>query len=254
MPWLEAKWTLTSYPPRMKDDDAPEPDDQDAQEDEAAQDEQADQDVFPVAHVCLPPRGKSAFCRPASPWMNRCTRMSGWPRMSSGVPSAMAWPSKSTIRRLADLVRAGHVVGDHQAGGLQFPVAAQDEVVDGVGGNRVEARGGLVVEDELGVHGDGAGQADAFAHAAGEFLGQEVLAARHAHEGEFLADDAADLGLPATSCARAGQRPRSRRRSGSRTGPPPGRPCRTASGSGSSGVPSGPSGPSLRRRPGRGPA
>ena len=53
--------------------------------------------------------------------------------------------------------------------------AFDDQVVDDVGHDRVEAGGRLVEEDDLGLGGDGAGQRHALLHAAGE-LGRAELA------------------------------------------------------------------------------
>ncbi len=123
-----------------------------------------------------------------------------------------------------------HVVRDHDAGHRIARSGAQDQLVDHVAHDRVEAGGGLVVEHHFGIHGQGPGQADAFAHAAGQFR-------------RLLLDDAfrqPDLGQPARArsrrfpagwlChARAAERPRSGRSSCCRTAPRPGTRSRTAS-------------------------
>ena len=54
---------------------------------------------------------------------------------------------------------------------------ADDQLVDDVAHDRVEAGGRLVVEQHLGVHGQRPGQADALPHAAGE-LGRPLVRAR----------------------------------------------------------------------------
>ena len=52
--------------------------------------------------------------------------------------------------------------------------AFDDQVVDHVGHDRVEAGGRLVEEDDLRLAGDGAGQRHALLHAAGEFGGKQL--------------------------------------------------------------------------------
>ncbi len=70
-----------------------------------------------------------------------------------------------------------------------------DEVVDDVGHDRIEARGRLVEEDDLGIGGDGAGQADALLHAAGQFRRAEIGdIAGEADLGQLLDGDVLGLG------------------------------------------------------------
>ena len=62
-----------------------------------------------------------------------------------------------------------HVVGDHDRGARRSSLLQlEDQLVDDAGADRIEAGGGLVVEDHLGLDGDGARQAHALLHAAGE--------------------------------------------------------------------------------------
>jgi hypothetical protein len=75
---------------------------------------------------------------------------------------------------VGDLAGRRHVVGDRDGGGAEPLDAVDDEIVDDVGHDRVEAGRGLVEEDDLGVGGDGAGEADALLHAARQ-LGREQL-------------------------------------------------------------------------------
>ena len=63
-------------------------------------------------------------------------------------------------------------MGDEQGGGVGDVALLDDELDDGGGGDGVEAAGGGVVEDEVGVGDDGAGDGDAAAHAAGELGGE----------------------------------------------------------------------------------
>jgi len=59
------------------------------------------------------------------------------------------------------LIGAVHVVGDGHRGHAQLLPEIDDQVVDRVRRDRVEPRGRLVVQDDLGVHGDCAGEAHA---------------------------------------------------------------------------------------------
>jgi hypothetical protein len=74
-------------------------------------------------------------------------------------------------------------VGDDEGGGLGDVALLDDEVDDGGGGDGIKAAGGGVVEDEVGVGDDGAGDGDAATHTAGE-LGGKLL------EGVFEFDEA----------------------------------------------------------------
>ena len=75
----------------------------------------------------------------------------------------------------AILRAAGHVVGDRERGGAEALDAVDDQIVDDVGHDRVEAGGRLVEEDDLGIGGDGAGEAHPLLHAARQ-LGRIELA------------------------------------------------------------------------------
>ena len=105
---------------------------------------------------------------------------------------------------------------------------------------------GLVVEDDLRPVGDGPGQADALPHPAASSWGIRSSIPRRPDLRQALRHDRADLlGRVKRSCA-PGRRPRSRRRSWSRTAPRPGtasRTCRVTAwrSSSSSGVTSVPS-------------
>lgn len=84
-------------------------------------------------------------------------------------------------------------VGDEQRGGVGDVALLDDEVDDGGGGDGVEAAGGGVVEDEVGLGDDGAGDGDAAAHAAGE-LGRELVdGLGELDELEDLSDAVADI-------------------------------------------------------------
>ena len=75
---------------------------------------------------------------------------------------------------VGDLARARHVMGDRQRGRPQIAHPLDDQLVDHVAHDRVEAGCRLVEEDDLGLRRDGAGQSHALLHAAGQFGGEQV--------------------------------------------------------------------------------
>ena len=89
---------------------------------------------------------------------------------------------------IGDVVDAGHVVGDDDGSDLEVVFESADEVIDGIGDDGVEAGGGFIVEDAFGVPDDGAGEADAFTHAAGEFDGHFVEVFFEFDDAEGFAD------------------------------------------------------------------
>ena len=68
-----------------------------------------------------------------------------------------------------------HLVGDDHAGHAVLAGEGQDEVVEDGGGDGVEAGAGLVVEHDHGLDDQGAGDADALAHAAGKLGRHEII-------------------------------------------------------------------------------
>ena len=68
------------------------------------------------------------------------------------------------------------VVGDHDDGLAEFLVEPLEEFQDFFGAGRVEVSGVFVVEDDVGVGDDGAGDGDALFLAAGELAGEVVEA------------------------------------------------------------------------------
>ena len=105
--------------------------------------------------------------------------------MSAIGPCQRTMPPCSIATSVGDGAHGGHVVGDGDGGGAHLGDQLADQVVDDAGHDRVEAGGGLVEEDDGGVGGDGAGEADALLHAARELgrvevggLGPEADAAR----------------------------------------------------------------------------
>lgn len=91
---------------------------------------------------------------------------------------------------VGDAGDAAHFVGDDDVGDVVFDLELFDEVVDGVGGDRVEAGVRFVVEDDAGALDDGAGEGNAFAHSAGEFGGHFVHVLAEADDVEGFLDAA----------------------------------------------------------------
>jgi hypothetical protein len=75
---------------------------------------------------------------------------------------------------VADLARAGHVVGDRHRGGAEVADAFHDQVVDDVGYDRIESGGRFVEEVDLGFAGDGACQRHALLHATAQLRGEQL--------------------------------------------------------------------------------
>ena len=73
-------------------------------------------------------------------------------------------------------------------------VEAEDFLANGDGHERVQFAGRFVVEDELRLDDERAGDGGAFLHAAGKFARVHFLAALEPDELEFVGDDAGDLG------------------------------------------------------------
>ena len=68
----------------------------------------------------------------------------------------------------------GEVVGDHDVGELVAPLELLQQVEDLRLDRDVEGRDRLVGDDQAGLEGEGPGQSDALALAAGELVGVEV--------------------------------------------------------------------------------
>ena len=64
-------------------------------------------------------------------------------------------------------------MGDGQGGGTQFFYTINNQVVDHIAHNRVEAGGRFVKENDFRFRGNGTGKADALLHAAGKFCRAE---------------------------------------------------------------------------------
>src|SRR5690606_1058926 len=88
---------------------------------------------------------------------------------------------------LAQLERLGQVVGDVHHRLADLAVQADDLGLHVAPDQRVERAERLVEQHDLRVHGEGAGQADALLHAAGELVGVGLGVPLQADEGEDLA-------------------------------------------------------------------
>ena len=95
---------------------------------------------------------------------------------------------------VGDQERAGELMSHHYHGHGVGLFEVQDQVVDAGRGDGVEARGGFVEEQDLRIHGHGAGEGGAFAHASAELRGVVVLEAAEAHLFQLDADHHLDGG------------------------------------------------------------
>ena len=89
---------------------------------------------------------------------------------------------------------AGQLVGDDDHGRPQAVAQLEDQLVEAARVDRVEARRGLVEEQDLGVQRHGAREPGALPHAAADLGGVEVLEAREADERQLERGHVADLG------------------------------------------------------------
>ena len=85
------------------------------------------------------------------------------------------------------------VVRDDQDGAVDLRVDVDEQLAQVRGTDWVEAGVRLVAEDDLGVEHQGAGQAGALAHTAGDLTGELGLIAGEADQVELLHDDLADF-------------------------------------------------------------
>ena len=86
-------------------------------------------------------------------------------------------------------------MGDDDAGDAELPAQPVDQQVDLPRNHGVEAAGGFVVEDDFGAGHDGAREADALAHAAGDAVGEFDAGVGEAHHFELFAGAGADFGV-----------------------------------------------------------
>ena len=86
----------------------------------------------------------------------------------------MMLPKYMTATVSGDVAHHGEVMGDKDIGEVGLLLEVQQKVHHlGLDGH-VQGGDGLVADDELRVHGEGAGDADALALAAGELVGETV--------------------------------------------------------------------------------
>jgi hypothetical protein len=83
---------------------------------------------------------------------------------------------------------AVQVVGDHDGGDFALFLQLQNEFVDLTGGDGIETSGGLVEQQNAGVEGQGAREAHALLHAAGNVAGEFLQIIFHPHGAEQLRD------------------------------------------------------------------
>ena len=88
----------------------------------------------------------------------------------------------------------GDIVGDHDGAGFHRLGDLADEFGDDGEGDGVQSGEGLVVQDEVGVQGDGAREGDAPCHSAGEFGGMQQGGAAQPDGLEFEQGEVADGG------------------------------------------------------------
>ena len=86
------------------------------------------------------------------------------------------------VRHLED---ARKFMGDHDDGRPEAFFSLEDEFVQIMGGDRIQAGGGLVEKEDVWIQGDGPGQAGAFAHPTAEFRRVVVLKSAQADNGQF---------------------------------------------------------------------
>ena len=96
---------------------------------------------------------------------------------------------------VADADQRVEVVGDHDDSEAEAVAQRGDEFVEVVCADGVEAGGGFVEEEDFGIQREGAGEADAFLHAAGK-LGRGVIGSfgLQADEAEFDGGEVAPQG------------------------------------------------------------
>ena len=94
-------------------------------------------------------------------------------------------------------------MGDEERSGVRDVALFDDELDDGGGGDGIETAGGGVVEDEVGMGDDGAGDGDAASHASGEFGGVFGDGVGEFDEVEDLFDAGVGFGLRDTVFVKA---------------------------------------------------
>jgi dTDP-glucose 4,6-dehydratase len=101
--------------------------------------------------------------------------------------------ARQEVHAIGDAQRARHVVRDDDAGHAETLARLLDQIVDPAAGDRVQAAGRLVVDDDIRLHDHGARQRDALAHAARKLAGEAILGALEPQDGQLLQHALADL-------------------------------------------------------------
>ena len=137
---------------------------------------------------------------------SRTYSLTGLVTMSSGTPNWTILPASMMAMRRADLQRLVEIVADEDDGLLQRALQLDQLVLQMLADQRVERRERLVHQQDAGVGGEGARQADALLHAAAELVGELVGELVEPHELQLLVDGL----VPRPPCRRRGCRGRSR--------------------------------------------
>src|ERR1017187_2046586 len=85
------------------------------------------------------------------------------------------------------------IMRNHQRGDVNPVLEMHNLLSDDHGGQRIELAGGLVVENQLRLDHQRAGDSDTLLHATRKLAGHLFLGVLEAHDFKFLADDASDL-------------------------------------------------------------
>ena len=101
-----------------------------------------------------------------------------------GGQHVLQWSKRGdpAVGQCCDAVADGgervEIVRDHEDGEAKRPLQRSDQRVEFAGRDRIEARGGLVQEQQRGIERERAGQRYALGHAAGQFGGELVAVVR----------------------------------------------------------------------------
>src|SRR5205807_7209673 len=104
-----------------------------------------------------------------------------------------------TLMEQVDAIREGegprYVVSHYEGGHTELLLELRNQTPDQPGGARIQPRGGLVEQHDLGRERQRAGNADALLHTPAQLAGIPVLDPRHPDAGEEGGDPVADLRL-----------------------------------------------------------
>ena len=94
---------------------------------------------------------------------------------SSGVPMARSAPIVHHGNAVGDAKGQVAIVGHHDGGDVDALLQVQNFLADGDGHEGIEFAGRFIVENQLRLDDEGAGDGDALFHAAGKFGGRTIL-------------------------------------------------------------------------------